>query len=85
MLRVPAGASTRQTCASATAGGVLRLALFDVGFRLNREIVQEWDESLYATSAWEMLNSGQWVARVMRALPLSSARVTTRSRLFPAA
>ena len=66
MPRLPAGASIRQRCTFALAGAVLLLALFNVGFRLNREIVQEWDESLYATSAWEMVNSGQWVAHTFR-------------------
>jgi 4-amino-4-deoxy-L-arabinose transferase-like glycosyltransferase len=66
MLRQPAGAITSQRCASALAAGVLLLALFSVGFRLNRQPVQEWDESLYAISAWEMVQSGQWVAHTFR-------------------
>jgi 4-amino-4-deoxy-L-arabinose transferase-like glycosyltransferase len=40
---------------------VLGLAAFNLTFRLNREFVAEWDESLYAISAWEMQDSGQWV------------------------
>ena len=32
-------------------------------FRLGREIVTEWDESLYAISASEMVQSGNWIAR----------------------
>jgi 4-amino-4-deoxy-L-arabinose transferase-like glycosyltransferase len=66
MLRQSAGASTRQRRALALGAGVLLLALFNLGFRLNQETVQEWDESLYATSAWEMSNSGQWLAHTFR-------------------
>ena len=55
-----------QRCASALTAGVLLLALFNVSFRLNRETVQEWDEALYATSAWEMVQSGQWIAHTFR-------------------
>lgn len=40
------------------AAAILVLAAFNVAFRLNRESVGEWDESLYATSAWEMTRSG---------------------------
>jgi 4-amino-4-deoxy-L-arabinose transferase-like glycosyltransferase len=42
--------------------GVLALALFNLTFRLGREIVMQWDESLYAVSAWEMVKSGNWIA-----------------------
>src|SRR4029077_14193873 len=41
---------------------VLALAAFNLIWRLNVEVVSEWDESLYATSAWEMLRSGRWIA-----------------------
>jgi 4-amino-4-deoxy-L-arabinose transferase-like glycosyltransferase len=44
------------------ACGVLGLALFNLVFRIGREILMQWDESLYAVSAWEMLKSGNWVA-----------------------
>ena len=37
----------------------LALATFNLTFRLDRETVHVWDESLYATSAFEMLESGQ--------------------------
>lgn len=40
----------------------LLLAAFNAVFNLHREYVAEWDESLYATSAWEMLQTHQWVA-----------------------
>ena len=43
------------------AVAVLALAVFNVTFRLGRESVAEWDESLYATSAWEMTTSGDLV------------------------
>ncbi len=39
---------------------VLLVAAFNLTFRLDREMVQVWDESLYATSALEMVESGQW-------------------------
>jgi 4-amino-4-deoxy-L-arabinose transferase-like glycosyltransferase len=44
------------------AVSVLGLAAFNVTFRLGREVVNEWDESLYAISAWEMAKSGNFVA-----------------------
>jgi 4-amino-4-deoxy-L-arabinose transferase-like glycosyltransferase len=66
MVRHPAGASSRQRLVVALAVGVCLLACFNVTFRLNRHPVQEWDESLYATSAWEMIQSGQWVAHTFR-------------------
>ncbi len=40
---------------------VLALTAFNLGFRLDREMVDVWDESLYATSALEMIESGNWV------------------------
>jgi 4-amino-4-deoxy-L-arabinose transferase-like glycosyltransferase len=40
---------------------VLGLALFNLAFRLNREFVAEWDESLYAISGWETLSRGSWI------------------------
>ena len=66
MLRQPAGGPARQRAAFALAAGVLLLALFNVTFRLNRQPVQEWDESLYATSAWEMVQSHQWIGHTFR-------------------
>jgi 4-amino-4-deoxy-L-arabinose transferase-like glycosyltransferase len=41
---------------------VLCVAAFNLFFRLGREIVSEWDESLYAISAWEMGQTGDLVA-----------------------
>jgi 4-amino-4-deoxy-L-arabinose transferase-like glycosyltransferase len=41
---------------------VLCLAAFNLGLRLDAEVVREWDESLYAISAWEMHTSGNWIA-----------------------
>ena len=38
---------------------ILALACFNVTFRLDRESVGEWDESLFATTAWEMTQSGE--------------------------
>ena len=40
---------------------ILALACFNLTFRLGREPVGEWDESLYATSAWEMTRTGDLV------------------------
>jgi 4-amino-4-deoxy-L-arabinose transferase-like glycosyltransferase len=40
---------------------VLGLAAFNFTYRLDREIVTDWDESLYAISASEMAASGQWI------------------------
>lgn len=40
---------------------VLALAAFNLGFRLNREVVTTWDESLYVTSAAEMIKDGNWL------------------------
>jgi 4-amino-4-deoxy-L-arabinose transferase-like glycosyltransferase len=39
----------------------LALAALNLGYRLDREIVTTWDESLYATSAAEMVRSGNWL------------------------
>ena len=44
------------------AAAILVLAAFNVGFRLDREILTTWDETLYATTAAEMLQSGEWIA-----------------------
>jgi 4-amino-4-deoxy-L-arabinose transferase-like glycosyltransferase len=43
------------------ACAVLALAAFNLVFRLDREVVTEWDESLYAITAWEMARGGHWV------------------------
>ena len=45
---------------------VLGLAAFNLGFRLNREVVAEWDESLYGLSAWELTRGGHWIATTLR-------------------
>lgn len=42
--------------------GILGLAAFNLLFWLWRETIEVWDESLYVTSAWEMLRSGHWIA-----------------------
>jgi 4-amino-4-deoxy-L-arabinose transferase-like glycosyltransferase len=64
-LRLPAGVSPRAAwCESRftrLACLVLLLAAFNLTFRLGHEVVTEWDESLYATSAWEMVESGDWL------------------------
>ena len=38
------------------AVAILGLALFNLSLRLGSEFVSEWDESLYAISAWEAIN-----------------------------
>ena len=43
------------------AVAVLGLALFNLTFRLGSEFVTEWDESLYAISAWEAAHKGFWI------------------------
>jgi len=45
---------------------VLGLAALNLTFRLERELVTEWDEALYAISAAETLRTGQWVAVTFR-------------------
>src|SRR5262245_6456903 len=47
---------------TALAVAVLVLAVFNLTFRLGSEGLTEWDESLYATSALEMVRSDAWVA-----------------------
>ena len=44
---------------------VLVLAAFNLGFRLDREVVTEWDEALYATSASEAVASGDWIGTTL--------------------
>lgn len=43
------------------AAAVLLLAAWNLGYRLDRDIVQTWDESLYGTTAAEMMARGDWV------------------------
>jgi len=44
---------------------VLGLAAFNLTFRIGQEVVTEWDESLYAISAWEMSKSGNWIGTTL--------------------
>lgn len=44
------------------SAAVLGLAAFNLTFLLRSEIVSEWDESMYAISAWEMGQTGNLVA-----------------------
>src|SRR3954470_14266452 len=39
----------------------LTLAALNLGFRMDSEVVTTWDKSLYATSAAEMVKSGNWL------------------------
>jgi 4-amino-4-deoxy-L-arabinose transferase-like glycosyltransferase len=41
---------------------IIALAIFNLTFRLANERVTEWDESLYAVTAFEMLQSHDWIA-----------------------
>jgi 4-amino-4-deoxy-L-arabinose transferase-like glycosyltransferase len=43
------------------SAAILCLAAFNLGFRQHTLPVHQWDESLYATTAWEMLQSGELV------------------------
>jgi 4-amino-4-deoxy-L-arabinose transferase-like glycosyltransferase len=43
------------------AGAVLVLAAFNLAFRVGNELVQVWDESLFAITASEMVESGDWI------------------------
>lgn len=42
--------------------GVLALAALNAWCRLDREVLTEWDESLYATTAAEIATHGNWIA-----------------------
>lgn len=53
------GGRSQWTAVLVTA--VLVLTATNLGFRLDRETVDVWDESLYATSALEMQRSSDWV------------------------
>ena len=44
---------------------ILAIAAFNLFFRLDREVVTEWDTSLYATSAAETAKNGNWVATTL--------------------
>jgi len=56
------GASRPGRSFTVAAALVLAVAAFNLFHRLNREIVTEWDESLYAISAAETARDGHWVA-----------------------
>ena len=43
------------------AGAVLAVAAFNLAFRIGNEMVQVWDESLFAITADEMVDSGDWI------------------------
>ena len=43
------------------AGITLAIAAFNLTFRLGDEFIAEWDESLYAISAWEALHTHSWL------------------------
>jgi 4-amino-4-deoxy-L-arabinose transferase-like glycosyltransferase len=41
---------------------VLALAAANLTIRIGQEFLTDWDEALYTTSAWEMLQNNQWAA-----------------------
>jgi 4-amino-4-deoxy-L-arabinose transferase-like glycosyltransferase len=43
------------------AVAILALAAFNLTFRLGQEFLTEWDESLYAVTAAEVLDHGHWI------------------------
>ena len=43
------------------AAAVLAIAAFNLTFRLGHEFLTEWDESLYAVTAAEVLDRGHWI------------------------
>ena len=47
----------------------LGLAAVNLTFRLSHEMIQVWDESLYATTALEMLRSGNWIVTTFQGAP----------------
>ena len=48
------------------AAAVLVLAVFNLTFRLGSEGLTEWDESLYVTTALEIVDSHDWVGTTFR-------------------
>ena len=44
------------------AGAVIALAVFNLTLRLGQERLTEWDEGLYAKTAFEMVESNNWIA-----------------------
>ena len=61
MLTLPGIASPRVTSFPVIAAAVCGIAAFNLCFHLHVDTIQQWDESLYATTAWEMLRSGDWI------------------------
>ena len=53
----------------------LTIAALNLGYRLDREIVTAWDESLYATSAAEMVKSGDWLVTTFHGDKIGRAHV----------
>jgi 4-amino-4-deoxy-L-arabinose transferase-like glycosyltransferase len=66
----PANETTAADCCErhyfALLAVVLAIAALNLAFRLEREVVTEWDEALYAISAAETLRTGHWVAVTFR-------------------
>ncbi len=69
---------------------VLSLAAFNLTFRLDRETMHVWDESLYATSALEMIERGGWAVTTFQGAvdyfnskpPLNTWLIATSFSLF---
>jgi 4-amino-4-deoxy-L-arabinose transferase-like glycosyltransferase len=58
---VPPPSTSERWRRAALAAAVLALACFNLTFRIDRETLTEWDESLYATTAWEAVTDGHWL------------------------
>lgn len=61
MRRPAPSPGTRRQRSAVLGAAVLALVVVNLGLRLDREMVDVWDESLYATTALEMLQSGNWL------------------------
>lgn len=69
MQRAAPSPGARRRFAAVLATAVLALAAVNLGVRLDREMVDVWDESLYATTALEMLRSGDWIVTTFQCAP----------------
>ena len=59
----------------ALAAAALVLAAFNLTFRLGSEIVTEWDESLYAITAAEIVACGHWIGTTFMAVLMTMGLV----------
>ena len=47
------------------AAAVLGLAAFNLVYRIDAEVVTQWDEALYANTAWEIHATGRWIGTTL--------------------